>query len=153
MKEITNYSGSNFGNSAFWLGGRSASTESLIQLASAKRSIANFVSIVTKKAIPVEFINENGTSCTDGKTVIISSSLKDSTEFDSTVGLALHEGSHIILSNFRFLEVLKDQIKQYFGSSLFTEFETRLGNMGCDLSEISRDLLNVIEDRRVVVEF
>ena len=80
----------------------------LIALSSYRRAIANFVNIVTKKNIPVTF-NTSGDSFTDGKKVTISSKLDDKL-FDSTVGLALHEGSHILLSDFDFVK----PIKQFF---------------------------------------
>ena len=71
----------------------------LVALASYRRAISNFVSIVTGKTdIKVTF-KSSGDSYTDGKEVTISSKLDDKL-FDSTVGLALHEGSHILLSDF-----------------------------------------------------
>ena len=76
----------------------------LIQLASYRRAISNFVNIVTSQDVPVTF-NATGDSYTDGNKVVISSKLDDKL-FDSTVGLALHEGSHIKLSDFDFLKNL-----------------------------------------------
>jgi hypothetical protein len=74
-----------------------------IQLAAYRRSIANFVNIVTGRSdIPVIF-NVGNDSYTDGNKVVISSNIKDK-NFDSVVGLALHEGSHIKLSDFDFLK-------------------------------------------------
>ena len=71
-----------------------------------ERAISNFVSIVTGKTdIKVTF-ETSGDSYTDGKAVTISSKLDDKL-FDSTVGLALHEGSHILLSDFTFLKEFK----------------------------------------------
>ena len=65
-----------------------------IALAAYRRSVANFVNIVTgRNDIPVTF-NSGNDSYTDGKKVVISSNIKDK-NFDSIVGLALHEGSHI----------------------------------------------------------
>jgi len=76
-----------------------------IALAAYRRSVANFVNIVTgRNDIPVTF-NSGEDSYTDGKKVVISSSIKDK-NFDSIVGLALHEGSHIKLSDFDFLKEL-----------------------------------------------
>ena len=74
-----------------------------IKLAATKRAIANFVQIVTGKNIPVKF-SKRGDSCTDGKSVTISANLKDK-DFDPAVGLALHEGSHVLLTDF---DTLKD---------------------------------------------
>ena len=80
----------------------------LIQLASYRRAISNFVNIVTGENIPVEF-NSRDQSFTDGKKVTIGANLNEKT-FDVAVGLALHEGSHIKLSDFKFLNGLDTAI-------------------------------------------
>lgn len=70
----------------------------LYQLAQYRRALQNFVLITTgRNDIPVRFSTSG--SKTDGKTVYISSNIKDKT-FDVTCGLALHEASHILLSDF-----------------------------------------------------
>jgi hypothetical protein len=74
----------------------------LYKLATAKRAISNFVNIVTNKSIPVKFSGK-GNSYTDGKAVVIGSNVVEPKDFDVAVGLALHEGSHIKLSNFELL--------------------------------------------------
>jgi hypothetical protein len=74
------------------------STLHYLKLNAHRRAIANFVNILTNKNIPVKF-NVKGDSYTDGKSVTISSDLKPD-KFDSTVGLALHEASHIVLTDF-----------------------------------------------------
>ena len=115
----------------------------LVALASYRRAISNFVSIVTGESdIKVTF-KANGDSYTDGKSVVISSKLDDKL-FDSTVGLALHEGSHIKLSNFDFLKGLENSIPQ--------EYYNRASDKGYDKSEVLgmiKDLLNYVEDRRI----
>ena len=70
----------------------------LVALASYRRAISNFVSIVTGKSIPVEF-NSSDNSYTTGEKVVLGSNLNDK-NFDVAVGLALHEGSHIKLTDF-----------------------------------------------------
>ena len=115
----------------------------LVALASYRRAVSNFVSIVTGESdIKVTF-ETSGDSYTDGKTVTISSKLDDKL-FDSTVGLALHEGSHVKLSDFDFLKQLHNNVpKEYikrgevFG---WDEFKT--------ISKV-KDLLNYVEDRRI----
>ena len=74
-----------------------------MRLAGFKRSCANFVHIMTGKNIPVRFATSD-TSYTDYKSVVISGDVQDN--FDSTVGLALHESSHIIYTD----STLKRQI-------------------------------------------
>ena len=73
----------------------------LYKLSATRRAITNFVQIVTQKNIPVTFASKSH-SQTDGKQVILSADVDD--RFDVSVGLALHEGSHILLSDFKFLE-------------------------------------------------
>ena len=115
----------------------------LVALASYRRAISNFVSIVTGESdIKVTF-NTSGDSYTDGKAVTISAKLDDKL-FDSTVGLALHEGSHIKLSDFDFLKQLGNNIPQeyYKRAEVF-------GWESYDVTSKIKDLLNYVEDRRI----
>ena len=107
------------------------------------RAISNFVSIVTGKTdIKVTF-ETSGDSYTDGKEVTISSKLDDKL-FDSSVGLALHEGSHILLSNFDFLKNLMTNIpKEYFHRA------TEKGFNDYEICDHIKNLLNYVEDRRI----
>ena len=115
----------------------------LVALASYRRAISNFVSIVTGESdIKVTF-KTNGDSYTDGKSVVISSKLDDKL-FDSTVGLALHEGSHIKLSDFDFLKGLEHQIPQEY----FNRAEAK-GYQKYEVVSMVKDLLNYVEDRRI----
>ena len=114
-----------------------------IQLASYRRAISNFVNIVTNRSdIPVTF-QQAGDSYTDGKSVVIGSKINEK-NFDSTVGLALHEGSHIKLSDFTLLRNLDNTIPE----ELY-----RLGERkGRDRNQVFadvRNVLNYIEDRRI----
>jgi len=114
----------------------------LIALSSYRRAIANFVNIVTKKNIPVTF-NTSGDSFTDGKKVTISAKLDDKL-FDSTVGLALHEGSHILLSDFDFVKQLEVNIpKEYIERGWSKGYSKNVV-----MSHI-KNLLNFVEDRRI----
>jgi hypothetical protein len=85
-------------------------TNNLYKLASVRRAISNFVQIVTQKNIPVTFATKSD-SKTDGKRVILSADVDD--KFDVSVGLALHEGSHIILSDFGLLSNMNDMLCNY----------------------------------------
>ena len=114
----------------------------LIALSSYRRAIANFVNIVTQKDIPVTF-KSSGDSYTDGKKVVISSKLDDKL-FDSSVGLALHEGSHIKLSNFDFLKGLGQSIPEEY----FNRGEVK-GYSKDDIKGHIKNLLNYVEDRRI----
>jgi hypothetical protein len=161
MKLREKYSAKNFsinrGNnySSFWLDNdwdRSSSFfddeeekpkgPDLIALASYRRAIANFVNIVTSKNIPVTF-NSSGDSYTDGKKVTISAKLDDKL-FDSAVGLALHEGSHILLSDFDFLKQLEVNIpKEYYDRGFVKGYNQH------EVKVHIKNLLNFVEDRRI----
>ena len=116
----------------------------LVALAGYRRAISNFVTIVTGESdIKVTF-NSNDDSYTDGKTVVIGSKLDDKL-FDPSVGLALHEGSHIKLSDFNFLKNLENNIPaEYFERALKKGYSSRYEVM----SQII-NLLNYVEDRRI----
>ncbi len=115
----------------------------LVALAGYRRAIANFVTIVTGESdIKVKF-NDGDDSYTDGKTVVIGSKMDDKL-FDSSVGLALHEGSHIKLSDFEFLRNLKFNIPK--------EYIERGFKKGFSENEVIANikfLLNYVEDRRI----
>lgn len=74
----------------------------LVRLAGIKNSISNFVQILTGKSIPVKY-HDADSSYTDGKTVTLTGNVLNES-FDVTVGLALHEGSHILLTDFSGIE-------------------------------------------------
>jgi len=114
-----------------------------IALAGYRRAIGNFVNIVTSRSdIKVRY-QQNGDSYTDGKTVTIGSKI-DEKNFDHVVGLALHEGSHILLSDFNFLRQLRPNTPQeliMLGEDLgFTEGQV-IGHL--------KNMLNYVEDRRI----
>jgi len=153
---------SNDSNSSFWMddtyGRRTSIFDSwdddeevkkpkvdTIALAAYRRSIANFVNIVTgRNDIPVTF-SSGDDSYTDGKKVVISSNIKDK-NFDSIVGLALHEGSHIKLSDFDFLKELAG------GYIVNEEVKIKGYKKGYSENEVLahlKNLLNYVEDRRI----
>jgi hypothetical protein len=113
----------------------------LYKLASAKKAIANFVNIVTNDNIKVRF-NTRGHSYTDGKSVVIGSNIVEPKDFDVAVGLALHEGSHIKLSNFELLSDLYNLIPQHIKDGAIKKGIT-------NSQEIIKDLWNYVEDRRI----
>ena len=149
---IKNSTGNNY--SSFWLDNDWDTTSvwddeddkpkgpDLIALASYRRAISNFVNIVTSKNIPVTFTS-SGDSYTDGKKVTISSKLDDKL-FDSAVGLALHEGSHILLSDFDFLKQLEVNIPKEYVDRGFTKGYSK----NVVMTHV-KNLLNFVEDRRI----
>lgn len=83
----------------------------IIKLSAVRRSIANFVSILSGENIPVEY-SSGQDSYTNGKRVVIAAD-DNPKNFDVMVGLALHEGSHVLLSDFGFLEYVKHTFRAY----------------------------------------
>ena len=113
----------------------------LYKLASSKRAISNFVNIVTNESIPVKF-KERGDSYTDGKSVVIGSKIEQPKDFDVAVGLALHEGSHIKLSDFKLLNDLYNLIPTHVS-------EGAIKKGVYNTQEIIKNLWNYVEDRRI----
>ena len=149
---------SSYGNSSFWMDDdfldsgieKSANSIDYVKLAGYKRAIGNFVRIVTgKDNIPVMYSSGND-SYTDGDKVVISSKL-DENEFDSTVGLALHEGSHIALTDFKKLKTLLTT-NSYLSQSIVewhkNIFNEDVTNQWAMIAQV-KDLVNIIEDRRI----
>jgi hypothetical protein len=140
--------------SSFWNDNDSSSVDELlgletekkkgkdpIELASHKRAISNFCNILTGKSIPVKF--QGSDSYTDGKTITISSTINEK-NFDPTVGLALHEASHILKSDFDFLKNLEYNIP----SEIFVLAEAK-GISKYEAIGHVKNLLNYVEDRRI----
>lgn len=118
--------------SQYWAG----NDFSAFKLVSYQRSIANFVEILTGKNIPVKYATQ-GDSKTNGTSVILSSHINKNT-LDSVVGLALHEASHILLTNFDYVHKFTQKLNKLTSNSIPSE-DVPL----CFL------LLNFIEDRRI----
>ena len=154
-----------FNNSSFWLdndldydvltGEKIKAGKDYVKMAATKRAIANFVSIVTGKSIPVTYSTKDE-SFTDGQQVVLSGNIKEK-DFDPTVGLALHEGSHCILTDFDVLKTLMhsaDSIPQDIMNMVKNKYFS-----GADSDEIwsthnyiraqVKSLLNYVEDRRI----
>jgi len=145
-----------FGNSSFWiedfyqedefdknvkLTKGEINSQNLYKLASSKRAISNFVRIVTNESIPVTF-NERGDSYTDGKSVVIGSNVTKPKDFDVVVGLALHEGSHIKLSDFNLLHDIRNLVPSYVIDGAIKKGVN-------EPVSVIKNLWNYVEDRRI----
>ena len=124
----------------------------IMKLVSYKRAVSNFVNIVTGMPIRVTFDERGTDSYTNGKEVVISSKMDDG-EFDPVVGLALHEGSHIKLTDFETLRKITRE--DFLPSTIDVEYlkeqfglETQ-GSICVTIYDKLKDLLNVVEDRRI----
>jgi hypothetical protein len=109
------------------------------KLASTQRAIGNFVNIVTGKQIPVVFKSADA-SYTDGSKIVIGTDMSPGS-FDSTVGLALHEGSHIAYTDFNILKNFASEV-----SMQGLDPDLKFGDHEYALI---KNLLNWIEDRRI----
>lgn len=116
--------------------------QNTLKLASARRAIANFVNILTGEDIPVHYCGVK-TGATDGNTVYLSSEITEKEDFDVAVGLALHEGSHILLTDFDLIKTLWGRISELY----------KLGReIGIDKEQVrkfSKMMVNYVEDRYI----
>jgi hypothetical protein len=120
-----------------------------------KRAISNFVSILTNKPIPVKFARK-GDSYTDGKSVVLSAEVKPE-KFDVAVGLALHEASHIVLTDFELMPKYSapndmfDNFAKAAGVDInapeYGSMERHRNNE--QLFDVVKSLTNFVEDRRI----
>ena len=122
--------------SKFWHTNNTNSSDNfnLIELANTQRAISNFVKIQTGKDIPVEFVaNNDGDSMTDGKKILISSTI-NTHNLDAVVGTALHEAAHCKHTDFFVLKKIANRLLEgnLMGGRRWVEM-----------------LLNFIEDRRI----
>lgn len=142
------------GNKFSGLGDASKSNDivKLIKLSNYRRAITNFVKILTNREIPVLWSGNN--SYTDGKSINISTDIKENS-FDVTVGLALHEASHVVLTDFDILREIWNG--DCIGVNNFIakyELNNNLGNVTnhklCpNPLKTIKNLLNWVEDRRI----
>src|SRR6056300_234135 len=145
---------SKYGNSSYWLkdwedddivvdtmSDVEKKSNDLYKLSASKRAISNFVNIVTNDQIPVKF-NTRGDSYTDGKSVVIGSNVVEPKDFDIAVGLALHEGSHIKLTNFDHLRDIYTLVPDYVKDGAIKKGVH-------NVISVIKDIWNVVEDRRI----
>lgn len=125
-------------------------TTDLIQLAAYRRVISNYVCILTNKNIAVHFSDDarDMMNFTDGDSVWLSSSVRRKTDFDWSVGVALHEAAHILLSDFKVVKAAFIRTPLPIPSSL--RDAARQKNVTTDqLSYLCKWLFNYVEDRYI----
>lgn len=130
----------------------SVNAVTMYRIASHRRAIANFVHILTGKQIPVHFRTDNR-SYTDSKHVVIGSNIVKPKDFDVAVGVALHEASHILLTDFGLFgssyDLCNQIVNRLRGNETFNSVEEATKERGFDLISTFKDLINIIEDRRI----
>ena len=143
----------------------SSDPERIIKLASVRRAIANFVRILTNNdKIEVAF-SSGKDSYTDGKKVVIAAE-HEAKYFDSMVGLALHEGSHCLLSDFNigkhflirntwwqavlaFSPELRSVMHHNYADDRSDNGYMKMRSQVEAFQKILGTLMNVVEDRRI----
>jgi hypothetical protein len=134
--------------------GGSSDIVKLIKLSNYRKAVTNFVKIVTKKDILVTWAGDM--SYTNGKAICLTTNIKDS-NFDVVVGLALHEASHCVLTDFEVLELLMQQIEHALHPAHFQSVADLLSKNDALTNKMTewnikatlKNLLNWIEDRRI----
>ena len=136
-------------HSDYWLD-TSIEEMDISKLASVQRAVVNFTRILAKKAIPTTY-STGQQSYTDGQTVVLSApkSLKD---IDSTVGLALHEASHIVYTDFTSHDYIKECIDHYQlndAERILNTFPEKPWVRQFFTPANLKNLVNILEDRRI----
>jgi hypothetical protein len=72
----------------------------MIQLSSVRRIISNYVDILTGQNIPVFFKAKGDSFNVMGKEIYITTDIRRKKDFDRAVGLALHEATHTVKTDF-----------------------------------------------------
>jgi hypothetical protein len=151
-------------NSSFWYDNKYNSldddstptvADDNMEKAALQRAIANFVSITTGANIPVKF-NTKDSSYTDGQTVVLGGNINEK-NFDHVVGLALHEASHVSLTDFNVLSTIdpynvpfqQSEPVDLVHTKYFIENEKYTIPAAQYASAKIKDLINIIEDRRI----
>jgi hypothetical protein len=114
---------------------------STLKLASGRRAIANFVNILTGEDIPVYFWSGDKTGATDGKVVYLSADIVKKEDFDPAVGLALHEGFHIVETDFELIKTLWGRISELY------KLGKEIGINKDRVKEFAKLMVNYVEDR------
>jgi hypothetical protein len=131
--------------------------ERIVRLSSVRRGIGNFVRILTNDPKIVVKFSSGKSSYTDGNTVVIAAD-DNPKNFDVMVGLALHEGSHCLLTDFDFLRTIVTQDDDFYLAMHPTlrkmlKIDSSKGQENMSLLVTVREyikmLMNVIEDRRI----
>jgi len=123
-----------------------------------RRSIADFVRIICKKHVPVVFRESKDDSGTDGKRVIITSTISPF-NFDAVVGTAMHEGSHIRDTDFKLWFKLPKLVTKKLDlvakaeklgiTNVHTYTKKHQLKEEGQLTDHVRTNLNIFEDRRI----
>ncbi|MEK9769314.1 MAG: hypothetical protein VW683_10375 [Betaproteobacteria bacterium] len=147
-------------HSSFWVPrhrvdrGEDTDLDRIIRLSQLHRATANFVRILTGDSSIRVVYSGGQQSYTDGKTVVISAD-SNPDNLDVIVGLALHEGSHCLLTP---LEQIKHRLDRQSFKNLspvdeLCQWLTNKAKQNTVDREVVKanlfDIINIIEDRRI----
>jgi hypothetical protein len=163
------YSSSSSSSSSYWMKGslfgkkygeyaKGTQTHDYFLLAQYLRAVSNFVYILTgRKDIEVTY-NSQGKNATNGKQVFLSASINEE-DFDSNVGLALHEASHILYTDFDYVQQnLWNKFDTYLKDKVVDEKGKPFANSKTKLTKVANKrgikdpegyfhiVLNIVED-------
>ena len=137
-----------------------SSTSDLIYKMKLKRGVDNFVRALSKRDIPVKFMDRWDTAATDFKTIFIPGNIS-AKNFDIVIGLALHETSHNMYSvpfldakEFAdYLKINQEKLYKHLTKKYRSENDTTY-NFESTLKQtyyknVFFPILNIIEDRRI----
>lgn len=133
--------------SDFWMGDDGIKQDEpaeylhLIRLAQYRKAISNFVNILTGRNVPVHF-NVKDKNATDGEIVYLSPNIKQKKDFDVAVGLSLHEGAHIVHSDFLILKTLWQRT-----SRKLYDLAVKKNITKSRVAALVKTMLNYVEDR------
>jgi hypothetical protein len=148
--------------SVYWAGNLQARSEDndyvrLLRLTNIRRGIANFVKILSRSDIPVYF-SSGQQSYTDGDNCVVISASDNPEKFDSMVGLALHEASHVKKSQGLFTFVNSGDLAEYCEHELLSQpaYETKAKTLFKNRDKAVQYtnsylqlIINFLEDRRL----
>jgi hypothetical protein len=120
-----------------------------VRMLRVKKRANRAIRILTKgrKHIPVEFKTDSDSSYTDGERITIGTDITESLTH-SVIGLALHEASHIVKSDFDFLRDYKDRPLEELPEWL-KEIADEEGEDHRWVSYVVDRMTNMVEDRRI----
>lgn len=116
----------------------------MVRLASIRKSIANFVRILTRRNIPVYFNDASANVNFNGKIIYVSAQINNKNDFDVAVGQALHEGAHTVKTNFDIVKIAYANIPKQILTLSDEKYIRR-----STLEKFIHTMWNVIEDRYI----
>jgi len=116
----------------------------LVNFNSIRKAISTIVRILTRKSIPVHFASAGNSKTIDGKEIFISSKIHTLDDFYLSMGLGLHEGAHVLLTDFDLLTSIWANVP----NSIWKK-SSELGIRTRTMESFIHGIWNVIEDRYI----